>query len=188
MKSLSERMADADGTHAPSWKAEPGDWVVATVEKYGVASGNHGPVNTVTLFVQDCHSRGPGAERGRECTLWLFSTVLLELFRTHRPQIGDQVGVKYLGKPEGKAYHLWVLEVEKRRPDPKVAPSTKIDDPPKATDTTTRVSGPPAPPYRPMGSRTLGDQLRDREGPPEERPGRRDSREKFPAHQRDLLV
>jgi hypothetical protein len=52
-------------------------------------------------------------ENNQKVTLWLTSTVLLNLFQRHKPRPGERIGLKYLGKDQDKGYHRYHLVVDR---------------------------------------------------------------------------
>jgi hypothetical protein len=89
-----------------AWRPEPGDILVGRIDAYDVGHTNYGPVRTVLLTQEDT---------GERVSVWLSSTVLLNLFEQHKPKPGERIGLKYLGKDETKGYHRYRLVVD--RPD-----------------------------------------------------------------------
>ena len=48
----------------------------------------------------------------RKVSVWLTSTVLLNMFQRRKPRPGERVGLKYLGKDVAKGYHRYHLIVD----------------------------------------------------------------------------
>jgi len=90
----------------PAWKPVPGEILVGTVEAYDIATGKYG--ESKVCVVKD-QAEGPFI------AVYLSSTVLLQEFMKLRPKIGEQVGIRYLGKnTEGdNAYHRYKVVVDR---------------------------------------------------------------------------
>jgi hypothetical protein len=105
MKNLRDELDNWNGW-PEAWRPEPGDILVGRIDAYDVGHTNYGPVRTVLLTQEDT---------GERVSVWLSSTVLLNLFEQHKPKPGERIGLKYLGKDETKGYHRYRLVVD--RPD-----------------------------------------------------------------------
>ena len=89
----------------PAWKPIPGEVLVGTVEAYDVASGKYGDSKVCILRDQ---------AEGSLVAVYLSSMVLLNEFSKIRPKIGEQVGIRYLGKADGdNAYHRYKVVVDR---------------------------------------------------------------------------
>lgn len=86
-----------------AWKPQAGGVLVGTVESYDTGFTPYGAVRTVIVMQGD----------GERVSLWLSSTVLLDLFRRHKPKPGERIGLKYLGKDPKKGYHRYHLIVDR---------------------------------------------------------------------------
>jgi hypothetical protein len=69
--------------------------LVGVIDSYHVGPTPYGPVRTCILTDEAIHQR---------VSLWLSNTVLLDLFGKHKPQVGEKIGLKYLGKDEEKRF------------------------------------------------------------------------------------
>ncbi|MCH7701521.1 MAG: hypothetical protein IID37_07520 [Planctomycetes bacterium] len=96
-----EEMFDAldnEPERAPVWKPEPGDRIVGTIRAFGKKTSQYGT----------------------------HPTVLREEFQSQDPQVGDLVGIRYLGQPEGQKYHDYIVKVDHNNaeaPSEPVAPN-----------------------------------------------------------------
>lgn len=108
MEALDE---EAEGWPA-SWNPEPGDNLVGTIRRYSTGPSAYGPVRTV-IIERDNKER---------VSLWLSSTVLLDLFKRDKPKVGERIGVRYLGKHPEKKYRRWALVVDRDGSEPDFAP------------------------------------------------------------------
>lgn len=104
MRNLRDELETWDGW-PPAWRPQEGDVLVGRIDAYDVGHTQYGPVRTVLLTQDD----------GERVSLWLSSTVLLNLFEQHKPKPGGRIGLKYLGKDADKGYHRYRLVVD--RPD-----------------------------------------------------------------------
>jgi len=67
--------------------------------------------------------------------IWLSNVVLRNAFDREHPRPGDQIGVKYLGIPEGKRYKTFALVVRRAQPaPPEVTRATVVSRGPGALD------------------------------------------------------
>ena len=55
---------------------------------------------------------------GPEVAVHAFHTVLKHEIANKRPQVGDELAVKYLGIPDGKSYEAYRVLVEKKEQTP----------------------------------------------------------------------
>jgi hypothetical protein len=85
-----------DREFAPAWKPAPGDKIVGTVTDLTTRDGEYGRYPIVTL------NTGTG-----EVALHCFHEVLANELARIAPKVGDQVGVKYVGKDPDKGYHRY---------------------------------------------------------------------------------
>lgn len=106
MRDLERELLEWDGW-PESWRPEPGDVLVGRVAHYDRGVTPYGEVRTCVLE----------EDNGQRWTVWLSSTVLLELFKRERPQVGERIGLKYLGKHPEHGYHRYRLIVD-RAPAP----------------------------------------------------------------------
>ena len=92
-----------------AWKPEEGDSLTGRVIDVEQMENEYG-IHPVLTIVTD---------GGREVTWHVFGTVAQKEVARQRPKVGDGIGVKYLGQPEGKAYKLWRVVVEHIDPEPR---------------------------------------------------------------------
>jgi hypothetical protein len=95
--SVSDRL---DRDFAPAWRFEPGGKVVGQVIELGEREGNFGRYPIVTLRT----------DNGDEFAVHAFHDVLARNLAQVAPEIGDRIGIKYLGKHPEKGYHAYRVE------------------------------------------------------------------------------
>lgn len=101
-RDLNQELKNWDGW-PDAWKPQAGDVLVGTVETYDTGFTPYGAVRTVIVM----------QENGERVSLWLSSTVLLDLFNRLKPKHGERIGLKYLGKDPKKHYHRYHLIVDR---------------------------------------------------------------------------
>jgi hypothetical protein len=111
MRDLKRELEEWDGWPEP-WKPEPGDVLVGRVVQYSTAMGRYGPCRTCIIE----------RDEGGRVAVWLSLTVLLDLFKKEKPQVGERIGLKYLGRDEAKGYHRYRLIVDRAEPEPSFEP------------------------------------------------------------------
>jgi hypothetical protein len=87
---------ELDREYAPAWRPTPGDKLAGTVTDITARDGEYGRYAIVTL------NTGDG-----EVALHCFHEVLANEFARIAPKVGDEVGVKYVGKDPDKGYHRY---------------------------------------------------------------------------------
>ena len=120
MRDLARELADWQGWPA-AWIPEPNAVLVGVVEHYDEGFSHYGPVRTV--IVRD-------EQTGERVSVWLSSTVLLNLFEARKPKIGERIGLKYLGKDVHKGYHRYHLVVERKAEFTPLGGEERDDDEP----------------------------------------------------------
>ncbi len=91
---------------APGWRPEVGDAVIGTVVDIDEALSNFGEgVYPVITIARDDDST--------EVAVHAFHTVLKHEVAKKRPQVGDRIGIKYLGVPQGKKYEAYRVLLER---------------------------------------------------------------------------
>jgi hypothetical protein len=103
MRNLYDELASWEG-YPPAWRPKPGEILVGFIEDYDVGHTPYGEVRTVMVAAE---------ETGEKVSIWLSSTVLLNLFDRHKPRPGERIGLKYLGKDAEKGYHRYRLLVDR---------------------------------------------------------------------------
>src|SRR5262245_18055378 len=83
--------------YADGWKPGVGDSIKGVVTEINVREGNWGPYPILTLQRDD----------GERVVVHAFHFVLQDELRRIRPQVGHRIGIKYLGRPEGKNYDVY---------------------------------------------------------------------------------
>jgi hypothetical protein len=103
MRDLQQELDGWDG-YPEAWRPKPGEVLVGFVDCYDQGHTSYGPVRTVTIIHEKTNTK---------VSVWLSSTVLLNLFQKHKPKPGERVGLKYLGKDKEKGYHRYRLVVDR---------------------------------------------------------------------------
>jgi len=102
---FAQRLEHAD-EHAPAWRFDDdGPLIIGTVKGFGEFDAGWGAYPIVNLQLAD------GTERAVHCQREVLSRELAKA----RPQVGERIGIKWLGQPEGKKYHRYVVRID--RPD-----------------------------------------------------------------------
>ena len=105
---------------AETWKPqEPGDMLVGTLEGYDEATTDFGTYTVAHIRDEE------GVLRG----LWLMHSVLQDEWKEAAPEVGERVGVQYLGQRSGADfdYHMWTVKVDRSE--------TAEDEAPQESDT-----------------------------------------------------
>jgi hypothetical protein len=76
-----------------NWRPAPHEARVGEVLSYDLFESRYGSAHTMLL-------REPTPDR--VWRVWLSSRVLEQAFRRHKPKIGEEVGIRYRGKPPNK--------------------------------------------------------------------------------------
>jgi len=103
MRNLQKELETWDG-YPEAWRPKPGEILVGFIDGYDTGHTAYGDVRTVVVTCE---------ETNQKVTLWLTSTVLLNLFQRHKPKPGERIGLKYLGKDPEKGYHRYHLVVDR---------------------------------------------------------------------------
>ena len=102
---------------ARGWRPEVGDKLRGTVVDIDTATsnfGNHEDYPLLTIETED----------GEMVAVHGFHHVLKGELAKRRPEVGDQIAIRYHGVPEGKPYELYTVRVKKDRP---AAPAVNWD-------------------------------------------------------------
>ena len=102
-----------DGQRIPSWEPEPGEKVVGTLLRYESRQTQYGDTQVAVIDRED----GRGL-----LGIWTSAVMLRNAFDREQPRPGDQIGVKFLGYPEGKRYKSFALVVRRAQPAPPARP------------------------------------------------------------------
>jgi hypothetical protein len=94
--------ARLDSASAPPWKASPGDKIIGSVIDRDTYEGDFGETAVLTIQVSDPASTldGQPLETGDEYRVFGYGTVLSRDIAKYDPQIGDLVGIKFVGNAE----------------------------------------------------------------------------------------
>jgi hypothetical protein len=95
--SVSDRL---DRDFAPAWRFEPGGKLVGEVIGLTERAGNFGRYPIVTLRT----------DNGDEFAVHAFHEVLARNLAQVAPEVGDRIGIKYLGKHPERGYHAYRVE------------------------------------------------------------------------------
>jgi len=112
VRNLEAELEHETGEWPAAWKPQEGECVSGIVRRYSVGTGQFGSVRTCILEKAN----------GERVSLWLNSTVLLSLFERERPKVGEQIGIKYLGKHPDKGYKRFALLVDRDEQEPDFSP------------------------------------------------------------------
>jgi hypothetical protein len=104
MSNLEDRL---DHDYAPAWKPRPGEKVVGRVLAIETIPGQYGAYPVVTLSTDD-----------GEVAIHAFHAVLKSELARQKPQPGDRLGCKYIGRDAEKGYEKYRLIVESARSEP----------------------------------------------------------------------
>lgn len=119
--SMLDRAKNLKKKEYESWDAQEGSVIAGKIVS---------PLTTVTIKDEERYlARVLSEETGKETTVWC-GKVLLDLFKEHNPQVSDEVAIKCFGKPEGKSYKLYEMEVERHTPHIPYAEPKQDDSPP----------------------------------------------------------
>lgn len=99
-----KRELDTWTGYPPAWRPKVGDVLVAVIDGYDIGHTPYGAVRTCIVTEEATNTK---------VSLWLSSTVLLDLFNKHKPIPGEKIGLKYLGKDDDKKYHRYRLVVDR---------------------------------------------------------------------------
>lgn len=105
---LQEQRNRNEEGYASAWRPDTGDILVGTLKDYKEdVQTQYGVCDVAEISDPD----------GQRQAVWLFHRVLENLWEEENPEIGDNVGVLYLGettpKNGGSSYHNYELLVEK---------------------------------------------------------------------------
>jgi hypothetical protein len=102
--SLRERL-EQDTTQAEAWVPEQsGEMLIGKIVAIGRRVTEYSPEGYLILTVQD--------EQGKFRAVHAFHYVLQEELRKYKLKPGIEIGIKFLGKPEGKNYVSYRVEAD----------------------------------------------------------------------------
>lgn len=111
-----------------SWQPDTGDFVGGVIQRYDRASTEfRGERREHPICVLEVEHISGGAEvsRGDELGVWLLHTVLLSKFEELRPRPGERIGIRKTPSPPDKAYHDYVVKVDRDPEDEEVPDFSK---------------------------------------------------------------
>jgi len=119
---------EKSGPFPPAWEPVEDEIVVGLVETYTEGSTPYGPCYVCILQVEERRREGTFDPEPR-LAVWLGKTVLKNEFQRQRPQVGDRVGIRYLGKhPKGyRNFSMMVEHLGRVRPVGALAAPEDID-------------------------------------------------------------
>lgn len=98
-----ESLEHAD-EYAPAWRFDQdGAVIVGHVVGFGEFDAGWGTYPIVTLRLAD------DSERAIHCQREVLSQELAKA----RPRIGERIGIKWLGQPDGKKYHRYTVRIDR---------------------------------------------------------------------------
>lgn len=106
-RSITDRLNDEQ---APGWRPDPGEQLVGTIVEISSAHGDYGEYPLIVVEKAD----GTG-----DVAVHAFHTVLKSELAAKRPNEGDVIGIKYLGKVPGKSgntYDSYRVILERKTP------------------------------------------------------------------------
>lgn len=155
----------------PSWVPERSDdFVGGVVKRYSVGTARwreqerRCPI--VVLEVERIRG-GADVREGEEVGVWLLHDVLLGEFENKRPKRGERIGIRYLGQPQGKAYHDYVLRIDRAAEEEEVPDFSQFRDATSDGGAAPRGTQDASAAFRPDPQRTADPEGRyppDREG------------------------
>jgi hypothetical protein len=99
-----EQSLDQAQEYAKAWRFDvDGPVIVGHVVSFGEFDAGWGPYPIATVRLAD------GSERSVHCQREVLSRELAKV----RPRIGERIGIKWLGQPEGKRYHRYIVRVDR---------------------------------------------------------------------------
>jgi hypothetical protein len=96
-------LADRLDSFAEPWMPDAGEKLIGEVVDLDERENEYGSYPVVTVLTDE----------GDELAFHAFRTVAKNELAKQRPQVGDRIGIKYVGKPEGKDYELYRIKVER---------------------------------------------------------------------------
>jgi hypothetical protein len=97
-----------------AWRHEPDDRLIGEIVDVDQRDSGYGVYPTVTVVTEQgsTENGGQAIEPGDERVFHAFRTVPRNELAKRKPRIGDRIGIKYLGKPEGRDYEGYNLVLE----------------------------------------------------------------------------
>ena len=142
---LATARAKLDQPRAETYRfTEAGDEIAGTVVRLDVADTEYGPQRIVVIDTGDGELR----------SIWLLHDALLSQMKKLKPQAGDVIAVRYLGKQKsgnGRSYHAYTVATDQERPQfqwdaPSARPPAVAADPWEGEDFGGEAPPPPGPP------------------------------------------
>lgn len=127
-RTLEQRMKAGDP--APWTPEKAGDSIIGEIEAVGQRTGDYGPYTIITVLDNE----------GEAFNVAGFGQVLARKFEELQPQVGEKIGVQYLGEVKNKkgtsTYKNWLVMIDEPRLTngtttvPTVAaPADEVDEP-----------------------------------------------------------
>lgn len=111
------------GNYAPTWKPEPGQFVAGEIVQRHTHDGENGPAVILTL----------NDEVEGEVAIWCSNVKLKGFIEQESPEIGDVIGVKYLGKQKnpktGRMFNDFAVKFLERKSKPPRERTAGVGDP-----------------------------------------------------------
>lgn len=124
MSSLEDRL----DTEAVGWRPVAGEKLTGVIVDISEGSSDYGTYPLVEISADD----------GRTVTVHAFHTVLKNELASKKPNVGDRIGIKYVGIPPGKNYETYRVVLERGAT---AAPTTDWDAMGAATSAELAQSG-----------------------------------------------
>lgn len=99
MSSLEDRL----DTEAVGWRPEPGEKLTGVIVDISEGSSDYGTYPLLEVQADD----------GRVVSVHAFHTVLKNELASKKPNVGDRIGIKYVGIPAGKRYETYRVVLER---------------------------------------------------------------------------
>jgi hypothetical protein len=120
--------------------SKAGDEIVGTVVRLDVADTEYGQQRIVVVDPGDGNLR----------SIWLLHDALRSQMEKQRPEPGDVIAVRYLGRQQsanGRSYHAYTVTSDRERPQFQWGKRPQRDDPPEGDGESYRFDdGEPLPP------------------------------------------
>jgi hypothetical protein len=104
MRDLVQELQALEDDRPTTWSPAPGETLVGRVQSYETITGLYGACPAVIVARE---------EDGAPVTIWLSAVVLQSLFEEEQPQVGDRIGLRYLGLHPTKGYKRYALLVDR---------------------------------------------------------------------------
>jgi hypothetical protein len=126
--SLKDRL-DEETQTAEAWRPEPNDELIGIVRRYNMRKMDDGTEYPIVTVEQ---------EDGQKFAWHAFHSVGRNQLEEDKPRPGDEMGVRYLGKVDGKDggydYHSYRVAVDHKTPEPPAGSDQPVEEGPGPSD------------------------------------------------------